>query len=177
MTKKEIIECDWNKGGDEPCDTTTTALTDSSIPPSWGEYSDSNGNVHHFCPEHARNGYQWCVGGTSNGKELDVSHNYAGEEFEEVTVSGDTVTMSISQLIDEQEPKFSDYDYEEDEGWVFKLYEHLYVYIIGEYGSETTVVIKSDKRDTHIVLDDSEDSFVHNQTPINYSGAQETLDK
>lgn len=165
MTEKTIIECDWWKADGERCGKTAPALETSVCPPDWGQFIDGNGERFHFCPAHARAGFQWCIGGKSEGPLLDVSHNYLGESFEEAYAHGETISMTISQLIDEPPREFPDYDHDEHEAWGFHVFDHLHVYIIGQHKDEPTVIVQSDEFPTRLVVDDRENSFICDDEP------------
>lgn len=165
MTEKTIVECDWWKVDGESCDEVTPAIENAACPADWGQFIDGNGKQFHFCPTHARAGFQWCIGGKSEGELLDVTHNYLGESFEEMNAHGDTISMSISQLIDEPPRDFPDYDHDEHEAWGFHIFDHLHVYIIGQHKGEPTVVVQSDEFPTRLVVDDREDSFIRDDEP------------
>ena len=165
MTEKTIVECDWGKVDGSSCDTATPATETADCPPDWGLFIDGNGKQFHFCPTHARAGVQWCIGGRSEGPLLDISHNYLGESFEEAYAHGETISMTISQLIDEPPREFPDYDHDEHEAWGFHVFDHLYVHIIGQHKGEPTVVVQSDEFPTRLVVDDREDSFIRDDEP------------
>lgn len=156
MTEKTIVECDGP--ATENSDCVGTAPTVAGVPTDWATFEGDQ--TYHFCPVCSGRAQGLLTGGRSVGPLLKVSHNYLGESFEEGHVSAGTHSMAVNQLIDEPPRDYPDYDHENDEAWVFTIYDHLHVTIIGKHKDEPKVIVESDEFPTELVVNDIENSFI-----------------
>lgn len=154
MTEKTVIECD----GDWPgCD----GDADPPLPQEWVTF-DVHGvdeGPKHFCPSCGFKALLWGEAGKSRGPLLDIQHTVVDEDFERVSVHGDTLSLSVTPIVDEPPEDFPDVDFDETEGLGVHVFDHLHIYIVGGHKQEPLVVVDSDEFPTDLEVRDSEGSF------------------
>lgn len=159
MTWKERIECD----GDW-CEPT------AEEPPQVVESSDEWVEVlfdeyeRHFCPVCSWRMHEWAIHGRSGGEFFTVQHNYIGEDFEEAHVgpgvdrdavsNAGTHSMTVAPLIDEQN-KYRDFEFGEEEAWHFHVFDHLQLDILGRHKEVPAVVVQPEEFPTNLEIRES----------------------
>lgn len=83
MTRKQLIECDWNWTVD--CDESIPHYVDD-VPNDWSVFHDGD-NERHLCPHHTHKARRLLFGGVSEGADFDVEHQIE-PNVEAVRVNG-----------------------------------------------------------------------------------------
>lgn len=167
MTQKTVILCDWKKGDGDPCDAETPASNEAELPDEWGTHDDGRGNLWHLCPKHAKRTFQMAIQGFSPGNIFEtVKHHHVGPDiYEEVYINGETLSISVQELIDEPPRDFPDYDHDADEGYHIGIFDHLHITVIGQHKDVPRVIVDSDEFPTELEVRDTQESFDNIDAP------------